>query len=193
MQAARGASLSASRPRLQAVLWLTALGVVVLDQASKAVVVGRMPGRESIELLGGLLSITYVRNPGAAFSLGSGLTLVFTAIAIVVAVVIVRSARSLGSLAWALALGGLLGGAVGNLIDRLAREPGIGRGEVVDWIHLSFFWPVFNLADVAISCSAVTMVVLSARGIGIDGSRASDEPPADPDMPAHRSDAGDAE
>jgi signal peptidase II len=166
---------------LQAVLWLTAGVVVALDQLSKAVIVSRMPGRKDLELLGGLLSITYVRNPGAAFSLGSGLTLIFTAIAIVVAVVIVRSARSLGSLAWALALGGLLGGAVGNLIDRLARDPGIGRGEVVDWIHLSFFWPVFNLADVAISCSAVTMVVLSVRGVGIDGSRATPAPVAGED------------
>lgn len=193
MQAARGASLSASRSQLQAVLWLTALAVVVLDQASKAVVVSRMPGRDDLEFLGGLVSITYVRNPGAAFSLGSGLTLVFTAIAIVVAVVIVRSARSLGSLAWALALGGLLGGALGNLIDRLARDPGIGRGEVVDWIHLSFFWPVFNLADVAISCSAVTMVVLSARGIGIDGSRTTDGPVAEPAPEAPETPAGEPE
>jgi signal peptidase II len=165
---------------LRLILWVTAVTVVLLDQATKFWVVDAMPGRDDVELLGGLLTLTYVRNPGAAFSFGPGLTVVFTAIAIVVALVIVRSSRSLGSTAWALALGGLLGGAVGNLIDRLARAPGIGRGEVVDWLQLSFFWPVFNLADVAISCSAVTMVVLSVRGIGIDGRREGDVDTSEP-------------
>jgi signal peptidase II len=156
---------------LQVILGVTAVLVIALDQISKAVVVAVMPGRDPIEILGGLITITYVRNPGASFSIGSGLTILFTAIAVAVAVVIVRSSTRLGSLGWALALGGLLGGAVGNLLDRLTRSPGVARGEVIDWIDLIYFPPVFNLADVAITFSAAGLVVLSLRGIGIDGTR----------------------
>jgi signal peptidase II len=156
---------------LQVILGVTAVLVIALDQISKAVVVAVMPDRAPIEILGGLITITYVRNPGASFSIGSGLTVLFTVIAVAVAVVIVRSSRRLGSLGWALALGGLLGGAVGNLLDRLTRSPGLARGEVIDWIDLIYFPPVFNLADVAITFSAAGLVVLSLRGIGIDGTR----------------------
>jgi signal peptidase II len=131
-----------------------------------------MPGREPIEILGDWLRITYALNPGAAFSLGGSFTVVLTVIAITVAVVIVRMSSRLGSTWWAVALGGLLGGALGNLTDRLFREPGPFRGYVVDWIAVPN-WPVFNVADSAIFCSAVLMVVLSFRGIGLDGSRSS--------------------
>ncbi len=161
---------------MQVILGVTAALVIVLDQISKAVVVAVMPERAPIEILGGLITITYVRNPGASFSIGSGLTVLFTVIAVAVAVVIVRSSRRLGSLGWALALGGLLGGAVGNLLDRLTRSPGVARGEVIDWIDLIYFPPVFNLADVAITFSAAGLVVLSLRGIGIDGTRVAAKP-----------------
>jgi signal peptidase II len=96
------------------------------------------------------------------------MTWVFTVIAAVVAVVILRSSRRLGSMWWAVALGGLLGGALGNLIDRLTREPGFGRGYVVDWIQLPHF-AVFNLADSAIVCSAILMVALSLFGVEFNG------------------------
>ena len=161
---------------MQVILGVTAALVIALDQISKAVVVAVMPERAPIEILGGLITITYVRNPGASFSIGSGLTVLFTVIAVAVAVVIVRSSRRLGSLGWALALGGLLGGAVGNLLDRLTRSPGVARGEVIDWIDLIYFPPVFNLADVAITFGAAGLVVLSLRGIGIDGTRVAAEP-----------------
>ncbi len=85
-------------------------------------------------------------------------------------VVIVRTSRKLGSLGWAIALGGLLGGAVGNLLDRIFREPGLLRGHVVDFIALPNF-AVFNVADSAIVCSAVLMVLLALRGVEIDGRR----------------------
>ena len=87
-----------------------------------------------------------------------------------VVVVIVRTSRKLGSLGWAIALGGLLGGAVGNLVDRVFRDPGFLRGHVVDFIHVQNF-ATFNLADSAIVCSAVLMVILSLRGIELDGRR----------------------
>lgn len=146
-----------------------ATGVVVVDQATKAWVVARLADRPPVQLLGDWLQLTYLRNSGAAFSLGAGLTIVFSLIAVVVSVAIVRLAPRLGSVWWAVALGGVLGGAVGNLLDRLFRSPAPLRGHVVDWIQVPH-WPVFNVADSAIFCSAVLMVVLSFRHVGLDGN-----------------------
>lgn len=156
------------------VLACVAVGVIVIDQVTKHWVVSTIlprlqSGEGPIELLGGFVKLTYTENTGAAFSMGTGMTWVFTVIAAVVAIVILRSARRLGSLWWAVALGGLLGGALGNLIDRLTREPGFGRGYVVDWIQLPHF-AVFNLADSAIVCSAILMVALSLFGVEFNGS-----------------------
>jgi signal peptidase II len=151
-------------------LLAVALLVVVLDQVSKAVVVATLADREPVQLLGGFLTLTYTRNAGAAFSLGTGVTVLFTAVAVAVVVVILRTSRRLYSVGWAIALGALLGGAVGNLIDRLVRAPGLGRGHVVDWIQLPHF-AVFNLADAAICCSAVALVVLTVMGRNLDGTR----------------------
>ena len=151
-----------------------AIGVVILDQLTKAWAVAELrprlvPGGEGpIEIIGSLLRLTYTQNTGAAFSLGTGYTWIFTVVAVVVAVLIVRSARELGSIAWAIALGGLLGGLLGNLIDRLTREPGIGQGYVVDFIQLPNF-PVFNVADMSITCSAVLMVLLALKGVDYRG------------------------
>ena len=155
------------------VLVCVALGVIVLDQLTKHWVVSTIlprmvSGEGPIVLLGGLVKITYTENTGAAFSMGTGMTWVFTLIAVIVAVVILRSSRRLGSILWAIALGGLLGGALGNLIDRLTREPGFGRGYVVDWIQLPHF-AVFNLADSAIVGSAILMVALSLFGVEFSG------------------------
>jgi signal peptidase II len=155
------------------ILACVAVGVIVLDQLTKHWVVSSIlprmqTGEGPIVLLGGLVKLTYTENTGAAFSIGTGMTWIFTIIALVVAVVILRSARRLGSRWWAVALGGLLGGALGNLIDRLTRQPGIGRGYVVDWIQLPHF-AVFNLADSAIVCSAILMVALSLFSVEFSG------------------------
>jgi signal peptidase II len=153
--------------------WLViavATAVWLLDQASKLVIVHVMADRADLRLLGGLITITYTRNPGAAFSVGTGTTWAFTLVAVVVAVVIIRTSRRLGSKWWAVCLGGLLGGAVGNLTDRIFRAPGIFRGHVVDFIHPSHF-AVFNLADAAITCSAIGMILLSLLGVELDGRR----------------------
>ena len=120
--------------------------------------------------------------------MGAGYTWIFTIIAVVVGVVIVRLARTITSSAWALALGGLLGGLLGNLIDRLTRPPGPGLGSVVDFIGLPNF-PVFNVADIAITCSAVAMIILAWRGIPLSesepgGSNSDDELVLDDDKPA---------
>lgn len=178
MQATGGAPLSegdtpARRTRLPLLLGVAGV-VLALDIASKALAVRELTERAPVELLGGLLTLRLVRNPGAAFGVAQGMTVVFTLVAAAVVVAILRLSRRLVSLPWAVALGLVLGGAVGNLLDRLFREPGPGRGHVVDFLELPH-WPVFNVADSAIVCAAVLMVLLTARGSTYDGRRAGHE------------------
>ena len=159
--------------RRRTLVWLTfgiAFTVVVVDQVTKLWAIANLEGKDDIPLLGGLVTLTFLRNPGAAFSFGTSFTIVFTLIAVAVSYTIVRVSRKLGSVGWAIALGGLLGGAVGNLIDRIFRPPALFQGHVVDWITFPNF-AVFNLADASIVCSAVLMVLLALRGIEIDGRR----------------------
>ncbi|GAB3600173.1 signal peptidase II [Angustibacter peucedani] len=177
MQTAPGASLSDAAPSspparrgLLVVLAVVAVGVYALDQATKALAVARLDPDRVVPLLGDLLSLRLTRNPGAAFSFATGMTWVLTLVAVAVVVVVVRSARKIGSLPWALALGLLLGGAVGNLTDRLVREPGVGRGHVVDFIAYGHLF-IGNVADVAIVVAAALVVLLGARGRALDGTR----------------------
>jgi signal peptidase II len=163
------------RPLRIRVLVAVALTVLALDLVSKLLVVAELSGRAPVRLLGGFLKLLVTRNPGAAFSVGTSMTLVFSAIAVTVIVIILRTARRIRSLPWALCLGLLLGGATGNLADRIFRYPGLFRGHVVDWIELPH-WPVFNLADSSIVCGGVLVVLLSMRGIRLDGLR--DDPAA---------------
>ncbi len=129
-------------------------------------------GEGPINVIGTFVRFTYTENTGAAFSLGTGYTWIFSIIAIVVAFVIIRTARQLGSIGWAVAFGGLLGGLLGNLLDRITRPPSPGMGSVVDFIAFPNF-PVFNVADMAIVGSAALMVFLSIRGIEIKGRAAT--------------------
>ena len=183
MQAARGASLTRAPltriPRTTALLGAVAVVVLALDILTKHLVVAHLEHREPIRLLGGALLLAVSRNSGAAFSFAQGATVVFTAVAVAVIVVIVRTARRLGSTGWAVTLGLLLGGATGNLVDRVFRAPGPGRGAVVDFIDFRV-WPVFNLADSAIVCGGPLAVVLSMRGVELDGSRRTGHEAGDP-------------
>ena len=147
-----------------------ALAVLALDVVTKLIVVRTMSGHPPIRLLDGFLTLLLLRNSGAAFSIGTSMTIVFTAIAAAVIVYILRAARRLRSLPWAITLGLLLGGATGNLADRIFRSPGLFRGDVVDWIELPH-WPVFNLADSAIVCGGALAVLLAMRGVRLDGTR----------------------
>jgi signal peptidase II len=157
------------RHRHVRVLISVAAVVLALDVISKLLVVAKLSDRDPVRLLGGFLKLEETRNAGAAFSIGTGATFLFAFVAIGVIVVIVRSARRLYSRPWAVVLGLLLGGATGNLIDRLVRAPGVFRGEVVDWIRLPHF-AVFNLADSAITIGGVLAVWLALRGHQMDGS-----------------------
>jgi signal peptidase II len=153
--------------------------VLAADIISKTIVVSTLAGRQ-VRLLGGLVTLLETRNPGAAFSLGGpSETIIFSAIAVGVVIYIIRAARRIYSIAWAVALGLLLGGATGNLTDRIFRSPGLFRGWVVDWIEVPH-WPVFNLADSAITCGGVLMVVLAVLGRGIEGKPRPASHPGEP-------------
>ncbi len=138
--------------------------VVVVDQATKAWAVAALEGEPPVAVLGELLQLHFVRNPGAAFSLAGSYTVLISALAIGVSFAIVRTARTLSSTGWAVVLGGVLGGAVGNLVDRLLRSPAPFRGHVVDFLELPR-WPIFNVADMALIGSAALVIVLTLRGV----------------------------
>ncbi|WP_043263938.1 signal peptidase II [Streptomyces sp. CT34] len=165
-EGARGAGRG--KRRIAALLVVAAI-VYLLDLGSKLAVVARLEHHQPVEVIGTLLQFEVIRNRGAAFSIGEALTIFLSIIATVVIVVIFRIARKLYSLPWAIALGLLLGGAFGNLTDRIFRSPGVFQGAVVDFIAPAHF-AVFNLADSAIVCGGVLIVLLSFRGLDPDGT-----------------------
>ncbi|MFD8750943.1 signal peptidase II [Kitasatospora sp. NPDC059577] len=156
-------------PRRIGVLLVIALLAFLIDLGSKLLVVAKLENHAAIKVIGDVVTFQVIRNSGAAFGMGQALTVVFTMIASAVIVVIWRIARRLYSLPWAIALGLLLGGALGNLTDRLFRAPGVFRGHVVDFISVQHF-AVFNLADSAIVCGGILVVLLSFRGSNPDGT-----------------------
>ncbi|WP_443077496.1 signal peptidase II [Streptomyces sp. SP17BM10] len=156
-------------PRRIGVLLVVAVLAFLVDLGSKLLVVARLENHAAIKVVGDVVTFQVIRNSGAAFGMGQALTVVFTMIASAVIVVIWRIARRLYSLPWAIALGLLLGGALGNLTDRLFRAPGVFRGHVVDFISVQHF-AVFNLADSAIVCGGILVVLLSFRGSNPDGT-----------------------
>ncbi|MEV6744595.1 signal peptidase II [Streptomyces sp. NPDC051080] len=151
------------------VLFAVAVLAYLLDLSSKMIVVAKLEHHEPIELIGDWLQLSAIRNAGAAFGIGEAFTIIFTCIAATVIVVIARLARKLYSLPWAIALGLLLGGALGNLTDRIFRAPGTFQGAVVDFIAPAHF-AVFNLADSAIVCGGILIVILSFKGLDPDGT-----------------------
>ncbi|MBB5917945.1 signal peptidase II [Nocardia transvalensis] len=163
----------AARParRLPALL-LVAAAVFALDLGSKALVVAKMTPGEPISIIGDVVRLSVVRNPGAAFSMATGMTWLLTLVAAAVVVGVIRIGRSLRSVGWAIGLGLVLGGAVGNLVDRLFRAPGPLQGHVVDFIAVTKWWPVFNVADSSIVCGAILLVALTLFGFEPDGTRA---------------------
>ena len=163
---------AAERPRGRrriAVLFGVAVFAYALDLVSKMLVVAKLEHHPPIEIIGDWLKFEAIRNAGAAFGFGEAFTVIFTVIAAAVIVVIARLARKLYSLPWAIALGLLLGGALGNLTDRIFRSPGVFEGAVVDFIAPKHF-AVFNLADSAIVCGGILIVILSFRGLDPDGT-----------------------
>ena len=174
---------------MRALLVLAGVAVVVyaLDQISKALVVANLPESRPFPVLGDLLTFQFVRNSGAAFSLASGSTWIFTVVATAVTVFIVLFARRIRSTGWAVLFGMLLGGTLGNLTDRYFREPGFPSGHVIDFLQIPLLPAIFNVADVAIVSSMAVFLILTLRGVGLDGTRtvepsgrSAGQPAADP-------------
>jgi signal peptidase II len=164
----------AAGPKIR-LLYLLAAAVLAIDIVTKVLAVAHLEDRPPVELLGGLINLVLVRNPGAAWSMATGYTWVLSLIAMTVVLVLIRVARRLRSTGWAIALGLVLGGALGNLVDRIFRAPGPLRGHVVDMVSLvepdGSFFPVFNAADSAVCCGGVLLVLLALTGRELDGTR----------------------
>lgn len=151
-----------------------AIGVVVayaLDQLTKIWAVAALEGEPSRELVPGVLDLTFLRNPGAAFGMGASMTVILSVVSLAVVVVVVRMATRLRDPWWTVGLGLLLAGALGNLTDRILREPGVLRGHVVDFIDYGPF--VGNVADIYLTVAAVVIIVRSWQGYALDGTRES--------------------
>ena len=184
MQAARGASLNASdhsnsdhqtlpNRRRFGLFVAVALLAYSVDVLSKIAAVELLSGRSPVEVVGSYFTLFLARNPGAAFSTGTAYTEILTLVAIGAVAVVLWVARRLRSAVWAVGLGFLLGGVLGNLTDRLFRSPGPMRGHVIDFFMFPHF-PVFNVADICINIAAATIIVQALRGVRVDGSRHED-------------------
>ncbi len=160
MQAKRRTTLtSPARKRIAITVFL----VFALDNVSKSLAI-KFLHDQPVQILGRFLTLHLRFNSGAAFSLGTSRTLVFSSIAIAAVAGLLVYAKRVTNAWWALALGLILGGVLGNLSDRIFRPPGFLQGQVVDWIELPH-WPTFNVADSSIVGAAVLVVLLSARNI----------------------------
>jgi signal peptidase II len=179
--------VSKARPRVLLVLIVVALASITIDQVSKFLVVQNLELGEVVPVVGDLIQFHFVKNPGAAFSIGNAYTWIFAILATVVTVFIVWFSRRIRSFAWAWVFGLLLGGTVGNLIDRLFREPGFGVGHVIDFLTIPLLPAIFNLADVSITAAMVLFLILTIRGIGLDGTKSA---PANPPTSAESDTSG---
>jgi signal peptidase II len=161
------------RISVRALLLLAAVaaGVYGIDQGSKFLITQNLELGDLVPVLGDVLQLHYVTNSGAAFSLATGFTWILSIVAAAVVVIIVAFAPRIRSLAWATMFGLVLGGALGNLTDRLFREPSFGQGHVVDFIQVWGFPAIFNGADIAVVSSMGVFLLLSLRGVGLDGTR----------------------
>jgi signal peptidase II len=149
---------------------LIAFAVVALDRITKIWAANSLPLGISKPVIGELLQFHLAYNPGAAFSIFTNATWIFTAFSSAISIYILYKASQIKSTLWQIGAGGILGGAVGNLIDRFINEPGFPGGHVTDFIQLPN-WPVFNIADSSVFCSAIFLMIISLRGINFDGSK----------------------
>jgi signal peptidase II len=137
------------------------LGVIALDQLTKAWAVERLSDGP-IEIFGSDVGLRLSRNSGGAFSLFQGYTPLLAVLAIVLALILVRAVSRTDDRLVLVALALVLGGALGNLVDRLVRSPGFLRGEVVDFVNVGSF-PTFNVADAAITVGGGLLLLAVVR------------------------------
>lgn len=166
-----GASPPARRSwKLMLLFGAVGLLILFLDQLTKALALQHLTPGEPVNVIGTFLKFNLIRNSGAAFSLGEGYTPYISAIQIIVALGVIYLSRKLGSAGWAVAFGFLFGGAVGNIIDRIFREPSPFHGHVVDFLQTPH-WAIFNVADMAVTSAAALLVIQTLRGIRLDGTK----------------------
>ncbi|WP_394855419.1 MULTISPECIES: signal peptidase II [Rhodococcus] len=158
------------KPLKTRLLVVIAAVILLFDLVTKIVVVHYVKPGNPISIVGDVVTLRLVRNPGAAFSMATGMTWLLTVVAVAVVIGVIKIGRTLRSPWWALGLGLVLGGALGNLIDRFFRAPGPFQGHVVDFVSVGW-WPVFNVADSSIVCGAILLVVLSLFGFEPNGER----------------------
>ncbi len=159
-----------AKPLKTRLLIVIAAVILLFDLVTKILVVHYVEPGNPIEIVGDVVTLRLVRNPGAAFSMATGMTWLLTVVAVAVVIGVIKIGRTLRSPWWALGLGLVLGGALGNLIDRFFRAPGPFQGHVVDFVSVGW-WPVFNVADSSIVCGAILLVVLSLFGFEPNGER----------------------
>jgi signal peptidase II len=156
------------RTALKVRRWRTLFGVAwavwIVDLATKIWAVNNLSYKSNINVIGDIFQLTLVRNPGAAFSFASGATIFLSIFGLIVMTAILYYSPQITSKGWAVVLGLVLGGILGNMVDRIFREPGVLRGHVIDWLQVPNF-PVFNIADSAIVIAALISMVLTARNI----------------------------
>ncbi|MBR8741559.1 signal peptidase II [Nocardiopsis sp. MG754419] len=179
---------TAARPRRYLLLLLVALVAIAVDLATKEWALAAFNPGESVDVIGSFLQFTLVFNTGAAFSLGTGYTWVFTIIASIVVLAIAYIGWRVRSVWWGVTLGLMMGGAAGNLVDRFFRDPAPLHGAVVDFIRLPN-WPVFNIADSCVVVGACLVVALTFKGLNLDGTMAADEDTAKADKGTENPDA----
>jgi signal peptidase II len=161
-----------SKLRIKVASWLylvVALILIAIDQFTKNYFIATLEQGTSYPVIGELLSWRLLYNDSAAFGLGFGYTWILAVISAVATLVTIWFARRLESISWSIMTGIFLGGVVGNLIDRLIREPSFGNGHVVDFIQIPFDFPIFNLADIFIVSMAILSVLRVMRGEHMGG------------------------
>ncbi|MFJ9552762.1 signal peptidase II [Nocardiopsis sp. NPDC101807] len=163
-----------ARPRRYLLLLLVAAAAIVADFLTKEWVLATFSQGERVDVVGSLLQFTLVYNTGAAFSMGTDFTWVFTCIASLVVIAIGYMGLRVRSVWWGVTLGLMMGGAAGNLVDRYFREPAPFHGAVVDFISVGNF-PVFNIADSCVVVGACLVVALTFKGLNLDGSVVEEE------------------
>lgn len=183
---------TAGPPRRTLLFGIAAI-VLLLDLITKVAAVAYLDPRQPVSIIGDVVTLRLIRNPGAAFSMATGMTWLLTILAVVVTVVVIRIGARLRSRWWILGLGLVLGGALGNLIDRIFRSPGPMRGHVVDFFSVGWF-PIFNIADSAVVCGAILIVALNIFNVDPGGpaelltGKPATPPPTTPSIPAPTTD-----
>jgi signal peptidase II len=164
-------ALFRSRSFRQFVLLLCAWLVILIDQGVKNVAIANLTPGFPVDFIGSVVRLNLTANDSAAFSIGFGATWIFSIISSLAALALIWYSFKIQTIGWAVMGGVLLGGVVGNLIDRLTREPGFAVGHVIDYLQIPFNFPIFNIADMAIVTICSLTVIRIMRGDKIGSSR----------------------